>query len=204
MSPGQKFKYFMPAWNRCCKLNGWHTRDKAAVVDTAALTAEGRQMWALARQRALSREDSAGRPTLDDMRHACYIVAIKKDKETDALTNDEQDRIVALFNLLADPLDLEAMQIWTAYQRGENPGNKKRRKWFMKSRAPEGVLRHITQDLTGGQTKDFESLDDQKEAELCRLLAQRPVYSGAPKSPRSKRTYVLNPHKKFETANLPF
>lgn len=181
----------MPPWQRCCKLNGWHTRDKAAVVDESKLTAEGRQVFTLARQMALGRGSN---PTLDDMRHACYIVAIKKDKETEHLTNDEQDRIVALFNLLADPDDIAARNIWEAYQRGENPGNKKRRKWFIKSRAPEAVSRHIAMDLTQGRTRDLESLSDQEEANLARLLAQRPKYVGAPAAPRSQRTYQLKPN----------
>ncbi len=203
MTEGQKTRFFMPEWQRCCRLNGWHTRDKAAVIDVSKLTAEGRQVFALARQRAVTEDRQVD---LRDVRHACYIVAIRKDKDTEALTNDEQDRIVALFRLLADPLDLGARGTWEAYQRGENPGNKKRRRYFIRSRAPEAVLRHMTMDLTSGQTKDFSSLDDKKEAELARLLAQRPIYPGSSVTTGKsrKRTYVLNPHKKFETASLPF
>lgn len=207
MSPGQRNRFFMPPWQRCCRLNGWHTQDGAAAPargEWQVTSDEMRKVITFARQLSVTKR---GTPafTLREMHHACYIVALGRDKETEHLTNDDQDRIVALVNYLADPLDLKACQVWQAYQRGENPGNKKRRQWFIKSRAPEAVSRHIALDLTQGRTKDLESLSDQEEANLARLLAQRPVYPGAKAKGENRksgnRTYVLNPHKKFSQGN---
>lgn len=202
MTEGQRNRFFMPEWQKCVRANGWHTSGGFAVVDEARLNEEGRQAVALARQRARMRDGAllcGPQPfTLSDLRHGCYIVAIRRDKETEHLSNDDQDRIVALFKLLADPDDLAALQNWQAYQRGENPGNRKRRKWFIKSRAPEAVSRHIAMDLTRGRTKDLESLSDQEESNLARVLAQRPVYTGAPKAVNGKRNYQLDPNRKFE------
>jgi hypothetical protein len=219
MTDAQKFKFFMPAWTACCKANGWHTRDYTAVIDASRLNEEGRQMFALARQRSLAAKRGM---TLSDLRHACYIVCLTRDKATSALNNSEQDHIVALFNVLKDPLSLAARAVWEAYQRGENPGNKNRRKYFIKSRAPEGVLRHLTADLTQNQTKEWESLDDNGQKNLARLLAQRRIYGrpeamvqgpkskvqsqrpdagGSPGGAQSKapspKNYVLNPQLVF-------
>jgi hypothetical protein len=196
MTEPQKFKYFMPAWNACVKANGWCTREGAAVVDVSRLNEEGRQVFAIARQMAIV---EGRQPTLRDVRRACYVRCIKRNKDTDSLNNNEQDHIVALFKLLTDPDDLAARATWDAYERGENPGNKVRRKWFIKSRAPEATLRHITQDLTSGRTKDHESLSEGEEKNLARLLAQRPNYRKPQNIPLGgRRQYQLDPNKTFQ------
>lgn len=214
MSPEQRARFFMPAWTLCCQRNRWFTREGFAVVEEQLLPAEGRQAIAFARQRARMRDGArAPQPfTLRDLHHGCYLVALGRDKDTERLTNKEQDRIVALVRYLAAPMDLKAIATWQAYQRGEDPGQQVRTKHFIRSRGPEAILRHLTHDLTGGQTKDWESLDEKKQAELSRLLAQRPVYGHSPKlegrgqkaevrKPNPKQ-YVLNPHKKFGSGLL--
>jgi hypothetical protein len=179
MTEAQKFKFYFPAWNRCVRANGWFTRDGAAVVDEARLNEEGRKVLAIARQRSLATRHSP-LATLDDLRHAAHIVALGHDKSSEHLTNAEVDRVVCLFNLLANPNNLSAITQWGAYQRGENPGALKRQNYFIHSRAPDAVLRKLTYDLTSGRTRDPEALDDNERANLARLLAQRGVYGHRP------------------------
>jgi hypothetical protein len=218
MTPAQKFNFFMPAWNKAVHANGWHTRDHAA-AGVEATSAELLDLISIAKKFSMKER---GTPffTLRDLRHACTILCLGRDKDTDKLNNSEQDHIVALFHLLAQPMSIAARTKYDAYQRGENPGKKVRRQYFIKSRAPEAVLRHLTHDLTGGRTKDWESLEDSKQAELARLLKQRPIYGHSPRiqqeeaeragkgsgsaasavscSKSGPKNYVLDPGKTFQ------
>jgi hypothetical protein len=195
MTPSQKFNFFMPAWNAAVKANGWHTRGGAAAGYEGRVTCDemgkvitfARQMWLARGWRSEDGSRMVEGPTLRDLRHACTVVCLGRDKDTDKLNNKEQDHIVALFKLLANPLSIAARTTFDAYQRGENPGGKVRQNYFIKSRAPEAVVRHLTMDLTGGRTRDPESLTDEEKHNLARLLAQRPVYGHRAKvsSPQS-------------------
>jgi hypothetical protein len=157
---------------------GWHTRDGAAVVDIARLENEALQVVEIANKMA-GREQR--RTTLRDLRHACTVLCLGRDKDTDTLNNSEQDYIVSLFKVLANPLDIAARSAFESYKAGKNPGAVKRQKYFIHSRAPEAVLRKLTFDLTSGRTRDPEALDDDERQALARLLAQRGVYGHRPK-----------------------
>jgi len=221
MTEAQKFKFYFPAWNRCVRANGWFTQAGAAVVDEARLNEEGRKVLTLARQIGAARQH---RPTIDHLRHAAHIVALGRDKSSEHLTNAEVDKVVCLFNLLANPNNLTAITQWHAYQRGEDPGAVKRQKYFIHSRAPEAVLRKLTFDLTSGRTRDPEALDDNERKALARLLAQRGVYghkskiedrsskiagptskpnSQLPTSNSGKKDYVLKPQLVFRKSEDP-
>lgn len=51
---------------------------------------------------------AAGRVTAEVLRHACHEVALGRDKSSKDFTTAECNRVVALLDLLADPLDLAA------------------------------------------------------------------------------------------------
>jgi hypothetical protein len=177
------------------------------VVDQERLTDEGRAVFTLARQRALSES----RPMkLDDMRHAAHIVALKRDKSSEHLTNKELDRVVCLFHVLEDP-DLlgddkrSGLMQWMAYERGEDPGAAKRVEWFIANAAPEEYTRAISQDKFG--TRQWEWLTPAQKNDLAKTLSERrraklrPIQQQAAQQSlmtgTGPRVMALNPHKVF-------
>jgi hypothetical protein len=49
---------------------------------------------------------------LDDLRHACTEVALRKSKSSKAFTDKELDRVVILFRLIVNPMDKDAIAAW--------------------------------------------------------------------------------------------
>lgn len=116
MTSAQHKRFYLPAWSRAFAAN-WR-RDRGTVVrldgreSTELLTAVETAAVARARQRA-------GRVSADDLRHAGHEVALGHDKSSLDLTTGEANRVVALFDLLADPLDLKARVRWECPERAE-------------------------------------------------------------------------------------
>jgi hypothetical protein len=52
------------------------------------------------------------RLTADHLRHACHVRALGRDKSATTLTAQEMDRVVVLFDLLANPLSIDAVNRW--------------------------------------------------------------------------------------------
>ena len=189
MTDLQRTRFYFPAWNLCCRANGWKMAGSRLVFDAGALTEEGRKAVTLANQRALMEH----RPvTLDDLRHGVHIVALGRDKSSEHLTNAEVDRVVALFHYLRAPEDLTAVMKWTAYERGEDPGQLRRIEFVIRS-VPEALQRHIALDMIG--TRDWESASLAQKLILSRRIAQWKSGKRAGKAESGKR--------KAETGNLP-
>lgn len=173
MTDRQRKFFFFPAWSHAVQANHWHMAKKRLVIPEDRLTDEGRAVLVCAQQRAIN----AGRgPTLDDLRHGCYILALGRDKETDHLTNDDVDRVVTLFNLLKDPDDLDARMKWDAYQRGEDPGADKRVDWFIKKAAPDAYVRAISESRFG--SRQWEWLTLAQKRSLAMTLGERKKAKG--------------------------
>lgn len=168
MTPAQKFKFYFPAWNDAVAANQWRMEQKRLVIAENRLTDEGRKIVALARQRAALNQRG---PVLDDLRHAAHIFALGKDKSSEALTNQETDKVVTLFRLLTDPEDLDAVMAWQAYQRGDDPGAHKRIEWFITHAAPDEYTRAIAADKFG--TRQWENLGIGEKRNLATTLANR-------------------------------
>ena len=168
MTPAQKFRLYFPAWHAVVKANGWHMEQRRLVIDGDRLGEEGRQVVAAARQRAAC--EFRG-PVRDDLRHGAHVVALGGDKSSADLTNDELDRVLTLFALLADPQDLAARLRWDAYLRGENPGAQERTDWFIQHAAPGAYARAIAADKFG--TRQWENLDLGRKKNLAITLARR-------------------------------
>jgi hypothetical protein len=152
MTPAQRQLYFR-TWGACAKARGWTARDGreadsawfAAAPDLVELHT---QVWneagALA---ALEGRDVSA----DDLRHACHRVAGAPPSSA-KLSNADLDRVLALFRLLADPDDLDAMLAW------ENPeaSEAKRLLWAIRRLAPEAYTRALASDRF--HTKNWEAL----------------------------------------------
>lgn len=167
MTEKQKFKFYFPAWNRCARANNWIMKKGRLVAEEPSpdiTLPERAQVWTYARQLAALEHRGI---TPNDFRHACHIVALKRDKSSAQLDTREVNRVVALFDLLADPHDLQARMNW------ENPENKERASLIarLKKLAPEAYIIHLTTDLW--DTKAWQDLQQWQLVKLVRLLQTR-------------------------------
>lgn len=102
-----------------------------------------------------------------ELRHGCHRVALGGDKSAKALTNAEADRVVALFNLIASPEDLDAMLAW------EHPeaGAVKRLAWAIEHLAPAAYVEAVASDKFG--TRAWRSLPEASLRQLALTLRNR-------------------------------
>lgn len=182
MTVEQRNKYFR-LWHQCCLANGWRMKAGRLLWNPESLSDEGRQVVALATQRAVQEHRSV---TVDDLRHGCSILALKRDKSSKHFTNADLDRVFCLFRLLTNPLDLRAITEWQAYARGEDPGSDKRSRWRI-GKAPSAYAGQVSADMYG--TRNIENLNDGQRRNLAGALRQRQ---------ENKRS------RKLETADCPF
>lgn len=116
MTPTQQRRLYFPAWGDAARARGWVMAGRRLVADLAApvefpdthplsvlLPAihEHAQNLAIANHRAI-------RP--DDLRHACHVAILGRDRSSTALNNRELDRVLDLFRLLADPENLDRIR----------------------------------------------------------------------------------------------
>lgn len=141
----RKFFYF-PAWSKACRANDWHMAggrfagQRAARHGAPEVDAIYQSVWAAAETLALA-EHAAVKP--DHLRHACHVIAAGRDKSANDLTNAEVDRVVAIFKLLTEPDDIDAVM---AIQHPEN--DERRRLIFnLKKSAPEALLLAVARNL---------------------------------------------------------
>lgn len=179
MTDAQKFHFYFPAWNACVKANGWRKVKgrlvgnglEPSTLDLRPSTDELAKVLIFAQQRATM--DLRGL-AVEDIRHGAHILALGKDKSSEHLTDDDLDRCVCLFNVLADPLflgteDKFGRVQWDAYQRGENPGAERRINWMIRS-IPEALARKIAVDMI--HTRNWESADIEHRRILARRISQ--------------------------------
>ena len=182
MTDAQKYKFYFPAWNRCARNNFW-TMTKGrlnAEPQENPLIPELAAVWTYALQ--IARDEHRG-VVPDDLRHACHIVAIGRDKSSEKLTNREVNRVVELFDMLADPDDVTARMRWENPELAEKQGLIK----SIKEKAPEDYIRKISEDKFG--TMSWEDLDVHKLRQLVITVTnRRPTWSG----PRPK-TFTPRP-----------
>jgi hypothetical protein len=169
MTTAQAYRFYFPAWSACVKANAWHMEDGRLVgngLSDQPSTINDQLPKVLTFARQIAQAQHRG-PMVDDLRHACHIVALGRDKSSKVLNNAELDRVVALFKLLADPEDLSAIMAW------ENPveADVKRVKWFITNTAPSAYVAAIARDKFG--TSDWESLDLKQMRFLAMTLANR-------------------------------
>ena len=144
----QRFLYF-PAWNRVTLAHNW-------TMSKGRLQGRRQETWAHAEPAELYQRvwEAAGNLaraghraiTPEDLRHACHVVALGRDKSSTDMDNQETDRVVTLFRILADPDDLDAILAWT------NPENSERKRYVasIRQRADFKYIDKLCRDKFSG------------------------------------------------------
>lgn len=105
MTDPQRTRFYFPQWNDACRRLGWRMDRGTLRMASKPANEHQRQVIAAAQRRAAGERRSA---TVDDLRHGCTIVALGRDKDTVKLNNGEVDKIVCLFKLLVNPVNISA------------------------------------------------------------------------------------------------
>lgn len=179
MTTPQLRTLYFPAWNRAAKAMGWTLAHGRLVADLAAQHATAQETYGPNHRLALlipslittaqglaSRNHRA--PTPQDLRHAAHLVTLGRDKSSHDLTNAELDSLLALFNLITDPLSLDAI---TAL---ENPDLAARRRleWFIKNRCLPAYVATLCRSEY--RTPDWHDLSFPQLQRLVITLKNRP------------------------------
>jgi hypothetical protein len=170
MTESQHKHFYLKWWIPCARANGWQTVAALQTPNSKLQTPNKfveelkAKVQACAEQLA-AREHRGLRP--DDFRHACHIVATGKNKSSLQLTNQECDRVVDLFKLLADPDSIQAVQNW------EDPEIARKRGLLraVRLKAPEAYIAAIARDRF--HTTVLEDLTIKQLQSLCFTLNQR-------------------------------
>lgn len=103
----------------------------------------------------------------DDLRHACTVIATGHQVSSRHMTNEQFDRVLALFRLLADPNNLNHMLAWENAEAGE----RRRQLHVITRNAPAAYVRAIARDKFG--TSVLEDLNLKQLRELALTIRMR-------------------------------
>ena len=154
MTDDQRTRFYFPAWNRCARANNWRMAKGRLTAEEPhgdILIPELAQVWNCARQ--LADQEHRG-ITPRDLRYGCHIVAIQRPKRSESLTNSEVNRVVDLFNRLADT-NSESLQ---AASRWADPTIAQRQSLIaaIEKLSPHAYVAEISFDQCG--TRDWKSV----------------------------------------------
>lgn len=174
MTEAQQRRFYFPVWNTCAVANGWFMVKGRLRADVQSQKSEVQGWSEPARELCLKVLTSAEQlalqqhrgVTADDLRRGCNLVAAGKVSSGD-LDNKQTNRVVALFKLLTDPDDLDAVMNWLHPEKAEHGSFVA----FLKKRAHEGLIITIAQNAF--DTKDWESLPIEKLRWLAKELKGR-------------------------------
>lgn len=123
MTPNQQRRFYFPLWNAAANHHGWIMIKGRLIAprpesDSGATEVEQliASIWAHAETLAQKAHRAI---TADDLRHACHIVALGKDKSSADITSKELDRLADLFRLLAQPDSIDLMRAWLEPEIGQ-------------------------------------------------------------------------------------
>ena len=105
MTKKQQRRFFFPAWTAARRALGWKMVDGRLEIILAKVNDHGRKVMDAAHKIAAAQQRA---PTLDDLRHGCYVVALGRDRDTLKLNNREVDAVTSLFKLLVNEADISA------------------------------------------------------------------------------------------------
>lgn len=167
MTKGQRLGFYFPTWNKVCRVHGWKSRLRGQELLATRRDSWGspevdalyRKVWFIALGLA-DREDRD--VTITDLRHACSQMVNPSLVHSADLNNTETNRVVALFDLLADPDDLNAMTKWLYPENAAKAGLIV----SIKRKAPLAYYTAIAKDKFGEG-----AIDDLDEKQLRQLLA---------------------------------
>ena len=194
MTPNQHKFFYLKHWTPCARACQWNTQAGIWGPGRAAVSPEDAQRLAqvVAHAYQFAKAQHRG-PKPDDFRHACHIIALGKNKSSLDFTNDEVERIVCLFRVLAAPDDLDAIMDW------DDPARAKKKNLIVQAqaKAPEAYIATIVRDRY--RRAGLDDLTIPQLLDLCRLLNQRKAaWAGKSNHEDTKPTkpqpaYVTNP-----------
>ncbi len=177
MTVKQRSRFYFPAWAAAARAHGWdsprsiQSAQRQECWATPELNQLYQAIWAQAESMAAARHSShPSHPSQvlpDDFRHACHVVAIGRSKSANDLTNDECERVVALFNLLADPNDLRALMAWQS----PNEARRARIIYWIERNCVESYVVAVARDKFG--TDNWQALHYEHLRQLHMTLRNR-------------------------------
>jgi len=176
MTTKQLLALYFPAWNAAAKNHGWNTKagrapqTRVEFFGNHQVNGFYQRIWTI----ALERSGPAREVSAEHLRHACHLVALGHDKSSHHLTNQELDRVLALFQLLADPDDFRATMAWSNPQEEQ----RKRMLWWLRNKCVESYIVEISRQKFG--TDDWESLPFESLRQLHMTLHNRAKAQRAP------------------------
>ena len=107
MTDKQSRRFYFPAWRQA--LATFARMEHKCLVCLRPEDEMVSRLWQIAEGIA---ETDLRTIQTEDLRHACHVVALGRDKSSKVLSNKEVDRVVALFKLLQDPCNIDAVMTW--------------------------------------------------------------------------------------------
>lgn len=165
MTVSQRRHLYFPAWNRAFDVHWFLTGQRVAPKDPRPASAVRDQVETMAAAIALR----AGRAlSKDDIRHAAHIVALGRDKSANDLSNQEIEKVVAFFRIIADPDDLTAHMTFDA----DSADSSDRMHWALQHSAlGENYVRAVCRGKFG--TPRWEGLSPSQLRQLVITIKQR-------------------------------
>lgn len=107
------------------------------------------------------------RPTADQLRHACHVIALGRDRSSTRFTNADFDRVLTCFRLIANGDDISALIRWDHPEHDQA----KRLAWVIGQYPEEAYVRSISADKFG--TANWENLSVDQLRQLALTLRER-------------------------------
>lgn len=186
MTSRQSSGLYFPAWTAALKANWTVDRGTAVLTNNPPGGDRARQVDAIATERAtkLARSVKA-----DDLRHACHMVALGRDKSSKEMTNADLDKVLNLFRVLQDEYNLAA----SAGISHPDQDVRRRLEWAVNNCGlPTAYIAAIARATQG--SSDWKSFDNRALGLLVATLRSRArARSEASLAPRKlPRTYAIN------------
>lgn len=138
MTDKQSRRFYFPAWRQA--LATFARTERKVLVCLRPDDEMVARLWQIAEGIA---EADLRTIQAEDLRHACHVVALGRDKSSKLLSNKEVDRVVALFKLLQDPCNIDAVMTW---DNPETPDRKRLLYSIEHINLDEAYKRQILQD----------------------------------------------------------
>lgn len=172
--------YYRALWNKARKANAWHMQNcrlQNAELPVLRSFSEGvpaidnepeklRRVVITVAHQVARKEHRA--PVERDLRLACHHVAIGRACSSAKISGKEFTRVKALLQVLADPLDLAALNEWL------HPENDIRRRLLQRikqTHTPEAIIRAISENACG--IRDWDQLDNEDLTRLANILESK-------------------------------
>lgn len=161
----QQTRFYFPRWHRAFAANWQRIDGIIAQKSEHPVSKYFEAVSTIANRMAVLDHRAV---TDGDLRHACHIVALGKDTSSHTLTNQQVDRVVCLFDLLANPDDLAATMKWD----GKDSHDRRRLEFAIRNCGmDDAYIRQICRAKFG--TNRMEGLNELQLKQLLITLKSR-------------------------------